>query len=172
MATKRRNLYLYLTLACFLGIIAIFIIDGYLGIYDTLYVTAGEYEEKIELDDWIKQNRFWSPAVNQGEKILFRYEVDNRRFSGYAADIEVSVWRSQTKISDLVSQRMVINAFDKGQLTWEVDTAGLLPDNIPPERGSDFSVIIKRGKIERRVIVQVNPLAYPSEYPVKPVPVR
>ena len=40
MAAERRNLFLYLTLACFLGIIAIFIFDGYVGIYDTIYVTS------------------------------------------------------------------------------------------------------------------------------------
>jgi hypothetical protein len=39
---------LYLALACFAGLIAIFIADGYLGIYDTAYVTAGEYEQEIE----------------------------------------------------------------------------------------------------------------------------
>ena len=48
MATKRRNLFLYLTIACFFGLIAIFIVDGYMGIYDILYVTTGEYEEKID----------------------------------------------------------------------------------------------------------------------------
>ncbi len=168
MATKRRNLFLYLTLACFLGLIAIFIVDGYLGVYDTIYITAGEYEEEIEPDVWAQQDQFWSPGVNQDEKIFFRYEVDNRQFSGYTADIEVSVWRSQSKISDLVSQRILIGAFDKEQLEWEIDTTELLPVNIPPEQGYDFSVIIKRGEIERRIIVNVNPLAYPS----KPVPSR
>ncbi|GAI56646.1 unnamed protein product, partial [marine sediment metagenome] len=43
----RKNLFLYLTLACFFGLIAIFIVDGYLGIYDTIYVTAGEQEERV-----------------------------------------------------------------------------------------------------------------------------
>ena len=42
----RRHLFLYLALGCFAGLIAIFIVDGYVGIYDTVYVTAGEYEQK------------------------------------------------------------------------------------------------------------------------------
>ncbi len=167
MAAKRGNLFLYLTLACFLGLIAIFIVDGYLGIYDTVYVTGGEYEQKIEADFWLQQERFWSTGVNQGEKVFFRYEVDNRQFSSYTADIEASVWHSQEKVRDLISQQIVIAAFDKGQLEWVIDTAELLPNGIPPEQRYEFTVIIKRGEIERKIIVYIN---YPA-YPPKPVPV-
>ncbi len=75
MATKRKNLYLYLTLACFIGLIAIFIVDGYMGIYDNLFVTTGEREEEIGRD-----SRPWqeSVRVDWGGKAFFRYEVDNR----------------------------------------------------------------------------------------------
>ncbi len=167
MATKRKNLYLYLTLACFIGLIAIFIVDGYMGIYDTMYITAGEREQKIESDFWLRGDSPWSTGVNEGEKIFFRYELDNRRFSSYTADIEVSVWHSQEKVLDLISQPMSIAAFDKGRLEWAVDTAELLPSVIPPEQRYEFTVIIKRGEIERKVIVYIN---YPA-YPPKPVPV-
>lgn len=50
MAIKRKTAHTYLTRAHFLGIIAIFIVDGYMGIYDTIYATSGEYERKIEPD--------------------------------------------------------------------------------------------------------------------------
>lgn len=50
MAIKRKTAHTYLALAHFLGIIAIFIVDGYMGIYDTIYATSGEYERKIEPD--------------------------------------------------------------------------------------------------------------------------
>ena len=83
----RRNLFLYLVLACFVGIIAIFVVDGYLGIYDTVNVTAGEREEKAEPDFWIRQDWVWTIGVNWGEKTSFRYEVDNRQFSSYTAQI-------------------------------------------------------------------------------------
>ncbi len=173
MATKRRNLFLYLTLACFFGLVAIFIVDGYLGIYDTLYITAGEQEQKIEPDSWLRQEKFGARGVgvNWGEKAFFRYELDNRRFSSYTTDIEVSVWHSQEKVRDLISQPIVIAAFDKGQLEWEIDTTELLPESIPPEQRYEFTVIIKRGEIERKIIVYINPITYPSEYPTKPVPV-
>ena len=168
MTAKRRNLFLYLTIACFLGLISVFIVDGYLGAYDTIYITAGEHQEKIEPDVWARQEQFWSPGVNHGEQILFRYEVDNRRFSDYTADIKVSVWRGQSEISNLISQPISVATFEKEQLEWSIDTTELLPGDIPPEQGYDFSVIIERGEIERRIIVSVNPLAYP----LKPVPAR
>ncbi len=167
MATKRRNLFLYLTLVCFFGLIAIFIVDGYMGIYDTLYITAGEREQRIDADVWRRGDKFWSAGVNRGEKAFFRYEVDNRQFSSYTADIEVSVWHSQEKVRDLISQEILIAAFDKGQLEWAMDTPELLPSGIPPEQAYEFTVIIKRGEIERKIIVYISPAAYPA----KPVPV-
>ncbi len=169
MATKRRNLFLYLTLACFFGLIAIFIVDGYMGIYDTVYITTGEREQKIEPDVWQRGEQFWSTGVNRGEKTFFRYEVDNRQFSSYEADIEVSVWRSQQKLRDLVSQSILIDAFAKGQLEWEIDTTELLPGDIPPEQSYEYTVIITRGEIERNVILYINPIPYlPKPVPIPP----
>ena len=143
-----------------------------MGIYDTIYITAGEREEKIEPDSWLKQDRFWSVGVNWEEKIFFDYEVDNRRFLSYSAEIEVSVWHSQEKLADLVSRHMQIGAFDKGQLEWVLDTAELKPDDILPEQSYEFTVIIKRGQVERNIIVYINPRTYPSGAKVVPVPSR
>lgn len=173
MATKRRNLFLYLTLACFVGLIAIFIVDGYLGIYDSLEITAREQPQTIEADEWLRQEKFGvrEVRVNWDERVSFTYEVDNRQFSSYTADIEVSVWHSQQKVRDLMSQQLSVAAFDKGQLEWVIDTAELLPSDIPPEQSYEYTVIIKRGDIERKIIVYINRLTYPSEYPAKPVPV-
>jgi len=167
MATKRRNLFLYLTLACFFGLIAIFIVDGYMGVYDTVYITAGEREQKIEPDTWQRQDKFWSAGVNRGEKAFFTYEVANRQLSSYTADIEVSVWRMQEKLLDILSQPIVVNPFDEGQLEWVIDTTELLAEDIPAEQSYEFTVIIKRGEIERNIIVRINPVPYQ----VKPAPV-
>lgn len=169
----RKYLFLYLALACFLGLIVIFVVDGYLGIYDTVYITAGEREQKIEPGSWLERDSVWKQGVNVnwGEKAFFRYEVDNRRFSSYTADIEVSVWHGQEKVTDLVSQPMLIDAFDKGEVEWPIDTAEILPIDIPPEQGYNFTVIIKRGEIERKIILYINQRTYPSEYPAKPLPV-
>ena len=169
MSIWRRNLFLYLALVCFAGIIAIFIVDGYLGVYDTIYITTGEREERIEPDFWLRGDYPWSIGVNQAEKAFFRYEVDNRQFSNYTDDVEVSIWDGQEKVRDLISQQISVAAFDKGQLEWVIDTTELLPESIPPEQRYEYTVIIKRGEIERKIIVYIN---YPA-YPIKPpVPVR
>ena len=97
MVAKHKNLFLYMALICFISIIAIFVIDGYLGVYDTLYVTAEEREEEIGPDFWIEEDRTWSTAFTSGERVFFCYEVDNRQFSKYTADIEVSLWHSQER---------------------------------------------------------------------------
>ncbi len=169
MTVKRKSLYLYLTLACFIGLIAIFIVDGYTGVYDTIYVTAGEREERIEADYWLREGPVppggkaaYYISVNWEEKVFFRYEVDNRRFSTYSADIEVSVWRMREKVLNLVSQPMVVSPFDSGTVEWVLDTAELKPDDISPEQGYEFSVIINRGEIERQVILYVSPSPFPK----------
>jgi len=165
MATKRRNLFLYLTLVCFFGLIAIFIADGYMGIYDTTYITTGEREQKIEADTWLKSDSFWSAGLNWEEKAFFSYEVANRRFSSYTADIEVSVWRMQEKVLDVISQPITVDSFGRGQLEWVIDTTELLPESASPEQSYEFTVIIKRGEMERRIIIYINPV-----YPAKLVP--
>jgi len=160
MAKKRKNLFLYLTLACFLSLIAIFVVDGYLGVYDTIYITSGEQEEKVEADFWLQRDGAYSTGANRDEKAFFKYEVDNRRFSSYSADIEVSVWHSQERVYDLLSQNLTIGAFDKAQLEWVVDTKEFVPEGTPTEQNYQYTVVIKRGEIERRVIIHIN-------YPVK-----
>ena len=166
MAAKRRNLYLYLTLICFFGIIAIFIVDGYMGIYDTIYITSGEREQKIEPDVWQRDETFWSGGITRDEKAFIRYEVDNRKFSGYEADVDVTVWRMQEKVSDILTRHITAGAFGKVYVEWTIDTAELLPPDAPPEQGFDYTLTIKRGEIERNVILNINP----SPYPIKPVP--
>lgn len=164
----RRNLYLYLTLACFVAIIGIFIVDGYMGIYDTLHITTDGRTQRIEPDFWPRQEWFLSTWVTWGGKAFFRYEVDNRWFSTHTADIEVSVWRGQQKVLDLIAQQISVAAFDKGQVEWVIDTTELLPGDVPPEQRRDYTLIIKMREIERKIIVHINPPANPPDRPVLP----
>ena len=124
----------------------------------------------IEPDEWIRQDRVWKQGVNVNwsENVSFSYTVDNRQFSSYQADIEVSVWHSQQKVLDLISQPITIATFDKEQVEWVIDNTELLPSDIPPEQGYEYTVIIKKEKIERKIIVYINQRTYPSEYPAKP----
>jgi len=151
VAARPRNLFLYLALTCFFCIIAIFVVDGYMGVYDTVYITVGEREEKVEADFWLQEYNIWTTPANWGDKVFFRYEVDNRRFQSYSANVEVSLWRSQEKVLDLLSEEMQVASFDKGQLEWVVDTGEL--ETVPPEEFVEYTVIIKRGEIERKIIL-------------------
>ena len=158
-------------MATFLGLIAIFILDGYIGLYDTLRINAGEFEQKIEPDFWLQPDRyerFWSTGTNRGETVFFRYEIDNRHFSSYQADIEVSVWHSQEKIQDLVLQQVTIPAFAKQEVEWAIDTAELAPADAPLEQRYNYTVVIRMGEIERRTVLYIN---YPYQsQPPKPIP--
>ena len=162
MATKHRNLFLYLTIACFIVLIAIFIADGYIGVYDAVYLPMGERQQKIEADQWLWWSQYGRAEVGWGEKANFRYEVDNRKFSTYSADIKVSVWHTEEKVRDLLSQPISIAAFEKGQLEWVIDTTELLPGGAP-EQGYEFTVVIDRGEIKREIIAYMYPI-----YPIYP----
>lgn len=162
MAIKQKNLFLYLALACFAGIIAIFVVDGYMGIYDTLRVTSGERQEVIGPDFWMQANYLWYTYVDQEGKVLFRYEVDNRRFSTYSAKVDVSVWQMQDKILDVTSQTVSVRPFGKKEIEWTLDTAQLKPGDGSPQPGLQYSIVIERGEIERRVILGLNFVKVPA----------
>ncbi len=105
--------------------------------------------------------------MTRGEKAFVRYEVDNRQFSRYEADIEVSVWQMQAKVKDVLSQHMALGAFSKGQIEWEIDSAELIPPDATPEQEFNYTLKIKRGEIERNIILYINPVPYPV---IKTVP--
>ena len=166
MEIVRKNLFLYLTLVCFLGLLAIFVIDGYMGLYDTLYVTASEQTWTIGPDYWLGQRPpepAYSISANWDEKVFFRYNIDNRRLSQYSTDIEVSICHSQEKLSTPLSQPVSIRTFGKVYLEWTLDNTDFKPADQLPTQTYDYTIIIKHGKIERRTILYVNPQVYPAK---------
>jgi hypothetical protein len=154
MSPQRRNIYLYLTIAFFLAIIAIFVFDGYMGLYDTVTVTTQERENVIEPEYWQRDSvdYIWT---DEGQDIYFDYELDNRCLSTYSADVEVSVWFGETKQEVLVSRAISVGAFDKEELSWTIDTEALHPADIPTNQDYEFSVIIERDGVELRIVVHV-----------------
>jgi hypothetical protein len=162
----KKNLFLYLALACFVGLIAIFVFDGYIGLYDNLHITTAEYEQTIEADQWeLYENYKPSVDIAWGDKVLFSYQINNRRFSGYDTAIQVSLWKEDDKILDLVTEDTVIGAFDETQLEWDITT----PDLEKVGLGIDnYTLKINQGDIERELIVRFYSTEDPS-YP-KPIP--
>ena len=150
---RKSNLYLYLALVCLVGIIAIFIVDGYLGIYDTVYITYQEHEKRIAPDYWQDswvEERGYSIGVEWGESIHFQYEIDNRTFSSYVTDVEASVWKSGDMIIDLLDEDVSVAAFDKVSVNWTV------PADELEEAGygiGEYTVKIKHNEVERKIVV-------------------
>jgi hypothetical protein len=164
MTRNRRNIYLYLTLLCFLSLIAVFVFDGYMGRYDTIRIDTGEFTQEIAPDYWRQgRSEFASVGVTGGDKATFRYEIANRRFITYQTALEVSVWRNQEKVTEILSAPVEISPFQSQEITWEVDSAALVPAETPPEQRYNYTVLIRTGDIERRVVLHIN-------YPVTPVP--
>lgn len=149
----KRNLYLYLAIACFIGIIAIFV-EGYLGIYDTIYITTGEQERTVEHEYWLRQYsetpHIW---VDWGEKVFFRYELDNRRFLSYSISIQVSMWKENEKILDLFSQDQLIKPFDEAMVEWTLDPENLQSQGFYVGNYTEYTVEIERNGVERWIRV-------------------
>lgn len=154
--TQSKNLYLALTIAFFLAIIALFVFDGYMGVYDSVTIITAERENTVEPDQWMRDDYSYYTWVEEIQDISFVYEVDNRRFSGYSADVEAAIWFGGTKHSDLISQPVAIDAFDKVELEWTIDTAELRPADTPEANDYEFSVIITRDGVELRIVVHVS----------------
>ena len=68
------------------------------------------------------------------------------------------------------SQAGLVVQFGEGQVEWVMDTGELLPGDTPPEQAYEYTVNIKMGDVERKVIVYINYPAYPSK--AVPVPPR
>ena len=168
MAVRHKTLYLFLALACFVGIILIFVFDGYIGVYDTLTMDTGQFQQKIEADQW-QTERFGylaSVGVERGGVIEFNYTVENHRFSAYEADVSVSLWFGQEKLSDLTSGQVTAGAFTNGEVTWTLDTAGLVPEDYPEDQSYNINMIINRDNVERKITIFISPSAFPKPVPV------
>ncbi|OGO07436.1 MAG: hypothetical protein A2Y92_02780 [Chloroflexi bacterium RBG_13_57_8] len=162
---KHKSIYLFLTLACFVGIVLIFIFDGYLGLYETLTATGTNFPQKIDTEQWQQQEKYGgAPGINveSSGDIPFTYEVDNRRFVSYTADIDISLWHGQSRLADIKSAALALGAFGGEKVEFTVDFANYLPDNLPAQTGYDFIILIKRGEIERRVNVFLSPILIPK----------
>jgi hypothetical protein len=178
-AKNNSSLYLYLALVCFAGILAIFVVDGYLGIYDTIYITVQEREQVIEPDywdqRWVKESyEGYSLGARWGESIPFRYEIDNRSFSAYSVDVEVSVWRGGQKIIVLLDNREVLVApFKKAIVDWTLRFEDLEEPTPVSGEYREYTVLIRLGEIERKIILSYYPESpvYPEKVPLPSVPV-
>ena len=171
MTVKHKSLYLFLTLACFVGIILIFIFDGYMGVYDSLVMDSGPYSRAtVNTDQWAEEFGFIGTGAERGSRVDFTYTVENHRFSRYSTTVEASAWYGAAKLKDLTNQALTVGPFGKGEVKWSLDTAELIPADYPAGQSYNLDVVIVNGDIERRVQVFINPS--PAGIKVVPAPAR
>ncbi len=163
-----KNIFLYLALACLFSLLTVFIFDGYLGVHDTIFITSGERKEEIQPDLWQQRDMVWPVDTNPADTVFLSYKIENRRFSGYSDQIEAAVWQQQQKKYDLESTEILISSFDTVLFEWEVDNTDILPGDNQTDELAEYTIIIKRGELERRLIIYVSP----NNYPFKAAPIR
>lgn len=168
---KTKNLYLYLALICFACIVAIFVVDGYFGVYDIVYVTSQEHEQKIEPDywqqPWLKEQGY-GVGTSWGEPVYFKYKIDNRTFSIHEAEVEASIWKSGEKIKQLLDESVSVAPFKDATVEWKLQPEDLGEADLGLGGYREYTVHIRFGDIERKII-----LSYYREvsgYPEKGVP--
>jgi hypothetical protein len=172
MKKKPKRQFLYLAIACFAGLIAVFILDGYLGVYDTFHVSVGEYPpQTIEADYWLHQGsgEYYTPerpvgsdkelyaycciGADWSQDISFEYVIENHKSASYSADVQASLWKGNEKVVDLFSQSVSVGPFREAEVEWVLSSEDL---GIPvPVSGQsyDYTVRVNRGDVERRIIV-------------------
>jgi hypothetical protein len=167
MAAKNKNLFLYLAAACFIGIILIFVFDGYMGFYDTLSLVSGEQTQTITTEQWTQSEKNNYPVelwpFSSGN-YSFSYQIDNRRFSSYQADIKVSVWKNQEKLTDVLTKSLNIGAFKSGTVDWVIDPLQLI--GVVANTDNQFTLDIDHGNMKRSIIIH-----YSLNNPKTPQPV-
>jgi hypothetical protein len=140
MSLRQRNIYLYLTVAFFLALIAIFVFDGYMGIYDNITITTAEREDTVEPEFWLRgdnQDIYYYTWAEEGQTVNFHYKLENRCLRNYVAEVEVAVWLSESKQNTLVSDALVVRSFDSAEWDWSLATAALFaPPTSPKPRTS------------------------------------
>jgi hypothetical protein len=150
-----KYLYLGLALACFVGILSIFVVDGYLGVYDTLYISYAEYENRIEFDGeqhYQAGGAYYGGEIVQGELVHFRYRIDNRTFSPCEGQLQVSLWKGGTWLTNLVDKGLKIPNFDKLVIDWTLSPEELPKADWPSEEYANYTVKISFAGKERKVV--------------------
>lgn len=169
----RKSRFFCLALACFLAIVVIFVFDGYLGVYDSATIKAGEFTQEIPAGSWPTGSYPYSVSSQSDQKIFFTYRIDNRWFTAYRKTVIVSLWQQNQKVADLYSQTLEIQPFKKATAEWTADPADL---NLGVFQQEQFTVRIEQDGSIREVIIisfylPVTETGVPKAIPVPP-PIR
>jgi len=153
----------------------IFVVDGYLGIYDKLSFTIQEREQVIEPDQWqqrwVKESGF-SAGTRWGEPVRFKYRIDNRTFSSHSSTVGVTIWKGGEQLKQLLQENVTIPSFDEVTLNWTIEDKDFGEAGLKTGEYGEYTILITFGDVERKVILSYhteNP-GYPERVPIRPVP--
>ncbi|MCJ7605187.1 MAG: hypothetical protein MUO19_04035 [Dehalococcoidales bacterium] len=158
MAGQRRNLYLYLALACFLGILLIFVFDGYMGVYDKLTADNGQYRQTFGGEQWDQpEDRGYLSTVNaeRGGVIDFTYGINNNRFTRYSNPVRVYLETSSNTTMELLNTDISAGAFGSDEIAWSLDPERWLPVDYPLDTQLRATMTIEHGNFTREITVSM-----------------
>lgn len=153
----------------------IFVVDGYLGIYDKLSFTIQEREQVIEPDQWqqrwVKKSGF-SAGTRWGEPVRFKYRIDNRTFSSHSSAVGVTIWKGGEQLKQLLQENVNIPSFDEVTLNWTIADEDFGEAGLKTGEYGEYTVRITFGDVERKIILSYYPESpgYPEKVPIRPVP--
>jgi len=168
MIKRPKRLFLYLAIASFCGLVTIFITDGYMGVYDTITVTVGEYDQEIRSSHWDEEDTYPIYDDTTTANIYFSYKIDNNQLEEYTTSIQVSVWQEGEKVADLFSQDVSIARLEDATVDWTLVKEDIGYNEPALNTSVEYTVRINRDDVERRIIVSI----YNPEGVIIPKPVR
>lgn len=154
-----RMLYLYLALACFLGIVLIFLFDGYLGVYDSVKADNGSYLQEVPVEQWQNPDRFgpsFSMGLDQTGYLNFTYKIENRRFTSYTENVVVTATDTGGETTVLVSGDVTAGAFGSAEVSWTMRGQDYVPASAPQNTAYNVHLTITRGSVTRELSIFIN----------------
>ncbi len=154
-----KNLYLYLALACFLGIVLIFFFDGYLGVYDSLKADNGSYTQEVPTEQWQNPDRYGGPfsmTIDENGYLDFSYSVDNRRFVRTDGEVTVTLTDSAGATRELLQEGFDIGAFSHRDATWTLKGTDVVPAGAAPTTAFNVHLTIQFDSVTREIVIYVN----------------
>jgi len=160
MGKTHRNLYLFLALACLLGIVLVFVFDGYMGVRDSVWVTGVDGERSVG-DDLGRggEHQYYSLEVEvpaDGE-INIRYELENRCFRGYTEDVRAIIRHENMTVAELTSGVVSLSPLAAEGFLWTVDVDEYAPAEWGVNRYYSLMLIIYRGGTDINVSLSLIP---------------
>ena len=155
-----KNLYLYLALVCFLGIVLIFFFDGYVGVYDSLKADNGTYVQEISAEQWQNPERYgptYSLGLDQNGYLAFTYRLENRRFGSLSDAVRVTVYDPTAgNVTEILINTLKIGMFGQGMVSWTLNGSDFVPEGTGVGVLPNLRMVIERGTVTREIAIYLN----------------